>query len=169
MPAWVGIASLGKVEEGLAQIELGMDLYQGLKSPPIFWPLLRSLQARACGLAGKPEQGISLLDDMLAAPSQGYGSVLLIDILRLKGDLLLALSPDKLAEAELWYHRAWETAQEQGTSMLELRAAISLCKLWRAQGNAEQGRRVLSEAYEKFTEGFETVDLIEARDLLKGE
>ena len=163
----VGIASQGKVEEGLAQIELGMDLYQGLKSPPIFWPLLRSLQARACGLAGKPEQGISLLDDMLAAPSQGYGSVLLIDILRLKGDLLLALSPDNPSEAELWYLRAWETAQEQGTSMLELRAAISLTRLWENTGKVEQGRQLLSEAYEKFTEGFKTVDLIEAKDLLR--
>ncbi len=161
-----GIASLGRTEEGLDQIQLGMDLYQGLKSPPIFWPLLRSLQAGVCGLVGKPEQGLALLEEAIAMPNVGYGGVMLADIYRLKGDLLLALHPDKPSEAELWYQRALETAQEQGASMLELRAAIGLARLWRNQGKAERGEQLLSEAYAKFTEGFTTPDLIEARDLL---
>jgi hypothetical protein len=143
-----------------------MDLYQGLKSPPIFWPLLRGLQAGVCGLAGKPEQGLALLEEVASFPSQGYGKVLMVDFLRLKGDLLLMLSPDNLAEAELLYLRALETAQEQRVAMHELRAAISLCRLWRGQGKAEQGRRLLSDAYAKFTEGFTTADLMEARELL---
>jgi predicted ATPase len=162
-----GIASLGRTEEGLAQIQLGMDLYQGLKSPPIFWPLLRSLQAGVYGLAGKPEQGLALLEELVSFPSQGYGRVMMVEFLRLKGDLLLALSPDNLSEAELQYLRALEIAQEQGASMLELRATISLSRLWRDQGKAEQGRRMLSGAYERFTEGFTTADLMEAKDLLR--
>lgn len=163
----IGIASLGRAEEGLAQIELGMNLYQGLKSPPIFWPLLRSFQARACGLVGKPEQGLALLEEVVASPSQGYGSVLMVEHLRLKGDLLLALSPANRSEAERLYLRALEMAQEQGASMLELRAAISLSRLWWDQGKAEQGRRLLSSAYEKLSEGFTTADLIEAQELLR--
>jgi predicted ATPase/class 3 adenylate cyclase len=160
------IASLGKAEAGLAQIEVGMALYQGLKSPPVFWPLLRGLQAGVCGLTGKPEQGLAILDEVMAFPSLGYGKVLLVDLYRLKGDLLLVIHPDNPSEAESWYQRALETAQEQGASMLELRAAISLARLWQAQGIAAQGRQLLSEAYAKFTEGFATPDLTEARALL---
>jgi predicted ATPase len=92
---------------------------------------------------------------------------MMVEFLRLKGDLLLALSPDNLSEAELQYLRALEIAQEQGASMLELRATISLSRLWRDQGKAEQGRRMLSGAYQRFTEGFTTADLMEAKDLLR--
>jgi predicted ATPase len=158
-----GIASLGRAEEGLAQIQLGMDLYQGLKSPPIFWPLLRSIQAGVCGQVGKPEKGLAFLDEVLANYSPDQGTWLMAEFFRLKGDLLLALSPDDPTEAELWYRRGLKTAQEQGATMLELRAAIGLARLWR---NPE-GRELLSKTYAKFTEGFTTVDLIEARELLQ--
>jgi predicted ATPase/class 3 adenylate cyclase len=158
-----GIASLGRAEEGLAQIQRGMELYRGLKSPPIFWPLLRSIQAGVCKQAGRPEQGLAFLEEALAVHSRGYGKVLMIEFYRLKGDLLLAISPDNLAEAELWYRRAHSTAQEEGATMLELRAAISLARLRRDQ----ESRHMLSEAYAKFTEGFTTVDLLEAKDLLR--
>jgi tetratricopeptide (TPR) repeat protein len=161
-----GIAKMGRADEGLAQIQLGMDLYQGLKSPPIFWPLLCGLQAEACGLAGKTEQGLVLLDEMLAMPSQGYGRVLQVDFYQLKGNLLLGRSPDNPSEAEPWFQNALEIAQEQGATMRELRAAISLSRLWRDSGKVEQGRQLLSDTYAKFTEGFTTVDLKEAQALL---
>ncbi len=84
----------------------------------------------------------------------------------LKGDLLLALSPDKPSEAQVWFLRALESAQEQGALMYELRAAISLARLWRNTSQAKEAIQWLSEAYAKFTEGFTTPDLMEARDLL---
>ena len=157
-----GIAHLGRTEEGLTQIQLGMDIYQGLKSPPIFWPLLRGLQAEACGLVGKPEQGLVFIDEALAVQSPGYGRVLAVEFYRLKGDLLLALSPEKASEAETWYRRAIETAHEQEATMLELRAAIGLARLRLDQ----ETRQILREVYAKFTEGFATPDLVEARELL---
>jgi predicted ATPase/class 3 adenylate cyclase len=162
-----GIAHLGKPEEGLSHIQVGMDLYQGLKSPPIFWPLLRGFQAEICGLAGKPAQGLALLDEMMSIPSQGYGKVISVDFFRLKADLLLALSPDNLPEAEMLCLQALEIAQEQGASMLELRAALSLNKLWMHRDKAERGKQILRTAYEKLTEGFTTADLIEAKNLLE--
>jgi predicted ATPase len=91
---------------------------------------------------------------------------MLVDFLRLKGDLLLALSPDNISEAETLYLQALDIAQEQAVTMLELRAAISLCRLWRNTGKVEQGRRLLSTVYQKFSEGFTTADLIEAKDIL---
>jgi len=161
-----GLASVGRAEGGLAQIQQGMDIYHELKSPPIFWPLLRGLQARACGLAGRPERGLVFLEEAIALPSHGYSKVFLMDFYQLKGTLLLALSPDKPAEAEVWFQRGLEDAQEQGALMLELRLALSLARLWWHTGKAEEGRRLLREAYAKFSEGFTTPDLIEARELL---
>ena len=162
-----GIAHLGKIEQGLSQIRLGMDLYQGLKSPPIFWPMLVGFQAKVCGLSGKPEQGLALLEEVVFAASQGYGKVLMGDFFILKGELLLALSPENISETERLYFQALDNAQELGGTMLELRAAISLSRLWRKTDKAEQGRQLLSNAIQKFTEGFTIIDMIEAEELLE--
>ncbi len=160
------LAGMDRAEEGLAQVRRGIDLYQGLKTPPIFWPLLLYIQAGVYGKGGKPEQGLALLDEGMEIASHWTGRAMLPEFLRLKGDLLLAITPENAAEAESWFQQALEVAQELEARMLELRAAISLSRLWQAQGKAEQGRRVLSNAYERFTEGFTTADLMEAKDLL---
>jgi predicted ATPase len=160
------LANLGKPEEGFTLIQQGMDLYQGLKSPPIFWPLLRGLQAQICGLARKPEQGLKYIDESIAIPIWGYGKVLISENYRIKGNLMLAQFPDKPSEAEPWFKQALKNAQEQKASMLELRAAMSLTRLWINAGKEEQAKKLLSEIYERFTEGFSTIDLQEARGLL---
>lgn len=159
------LAGMGRAEEGLGQVRRGIDLYQGLKTPPIFWPLLLYIQAGVCGQAGKPEQGLTLLDEAMEIASQWSGRALSPEFLRLKGDLL-ALIPDNAAEAESWFQQALQVAQEIQAPMLELRAAISLSRFWWDQGKGEQGRRLLSDAYAKLSEGFTTPDLMEARDLL---
>jgi predicted ATPase len=162
------LAALGRAEEGLRQIQQGMALYQGLKTrPPVFWPLLLFIQAGACGLAGKPERGLALLDEAMELAAQNYGTGLSSDLWRSKGELLLAISPDNAPEAERWFRQALEFAQEGEARMLELRAATSLCRLLRRGGQGDQGRRVLSSAYAKMTEGFETVDLQAANALLE--
>jgi hypothetical protein len=143
-----------------------MDIYQELKSPPIFWGQLCSLQARVCGLAGEPEQGLAILDQVSKMPSQGYGRVLVVEFYQLRGDLLLALSPDHLSEAEAWYQQALEIAREMGAKTMALQAATRLTHLWSNTDKAEKGRQLLSEIYATFTEGFGTPDLIEARELL---
>ena len=161
------LAGMGRAEEGLAQVRQGINLYQGLKTPPIFWPLLLYIQAGVCGQGGKPEQGLALLEEAMEIASHWSGRALLPEFLRLKGDLLLELSPAKAAEAEPWFQQALEVARELQARMLELRAAISLSRLWLDQDKAEQGRQILSEAYARFTKGFTTADLIEAKDLLR--
>jgi hypothetical protein len=148
------------------QTRQGIDLYQQLKTPPVFWPLLVFLQAGACGQAGKPAEGLMVLDEALEIFDPASGNTLSSDLCRLKGDLLLALSPENSAEAEHWFQLALEVAQKRQARMFELRAAISLSRLWRGQGKTEQSRRLLSDAYESMTEGFATPDLKEARALL---
>lgn len=158
----IGIALLGRAEEGLSLLREGMELYQGLKSPPIFLPLLRSLQIQAYGLAGKVQLGLNLLDEVFGMPSAGYGSVLMIDLLILKGDLLQAHSPGNNTEAEQWYLQAQQSARDLGAITLELRSAIKLARLWLNQ----EGQQLLREAVEKFSEGFATPEMLEARQLL---
>jgi len=161
------LAGMDRLEDGLAQFRWGMQLYQGLKTPPIFWPMLLYIQAGVCGRGGKPEEGLALLDEGMEIATHWSGRAMLPEFLRLKGDLLLASTPENVTEAGSLFQYALEVAKELQARMLELRVAISLCRMWRAQGNAEQGRRLLSTTYESFSEGFTTADLMEAKDLLR--
>jgi predicted ATPase len=90
--------------------------------------------------------------------------VLSPEFLRLKGQLLLARSPDG-AEAE--FRRAVVSASNAAAPMLQLRAALPLAALWRDQGRIEEARQLLRPAYDRFTEGFATADLRDARALLE--
>lgn len=73
----------------------------------------------------------------------------------------------KLEEAEACFLKAIEVAQRQQAKSLELRATVSLARLWKQQGKVKQSRKLLSEIYNWFTEGFETKDLQEAQALLE--
>ncbi len=71
------------------------------------------------------------------------------------------------AEVERHYQRAIEVARQQNARSWELRATVSLCRLWQKQGQREAARHMLEEMYGWFTEGFDTVDLQEAKALLE--
>jgi adenylate cyclase len=160
------LAGMGRAEEGVAQVRQGIHLYQGLNTPPVFLSLLLYIQAEAYGQVGQPGQGIVMLDQALEHFGLDSEDLLTAEFYRLKGELLLALSPDHALEAENWFQRALKAAQKRELPIFELRAGMSLCRLWQDQGKADQGRQLLSEAYARFTEGFTTADLLEAKDLL---
>jgi hypothetical protein len=162
-----GVASawMGRSEEGLAQIRVGLDLYHGLKTPPVFWPLILSMQAGACGRSGRAAEGLPLIEEAIQIADPGMPIV--AEFYILKGDLLLALPQANGAAAESWFRQAFDVTQGADARMSQLRAALRLCRIWRDQGNAAQAGRVLRDVYDTFTEGFETPDLIEARDLLQ--
>jgi predicted ATPase len=88
------------------------------------------------------------------------------EIHRLKGELLLQQNLDNQAEAEACFQHAIRIAQSQEEKSWELRAAISLAKLWQQQGKRDEARQVLGDVYGWFTEGFDTADLQEAKALL---
>jgi predicted ATPase len=161
------LAGMGKAEEGLIQINRGMDLYEELKTPPVFWPLLLLLRAGACGQTGRSDEGLRLLDEAFDIIGESSGNPVSSDLCRLKGDLLLLQSPGDQAESESWFRKSLEIAQERKAKMLELRAAICLNRLWREQGKGKQGRELLKDVYETFTEGFTTADLTESKALLE--
>jgi len=73
----------------------------------------------------------------------------------------------RLAEAETCFHKAIGITQNQSAKSLELRAVMSLSRLWEQQSKKEEARRMLAEIYGWFTEGFDTADLKEAKELLE--
>ena len=85
---------------------------------------------------------------------------------RLKGELLLALSVDHQAEAEACFQQALAVARDQQAKSWELRAAMSLSRLWQRQGKQAEAPRLLAPVYGWFTEGFDTADLQDAKALL---
>jgi predicted ATPase len=161
------LAGLNRVEEGCIRIKEGMDLYEELKTPPVFWPLLLILRAGASGQAGKTGEGLRLSDQALEIIGRDSGNPVSSEIFRLKGDLLLMHDPRNPAEAEKCFRQALEVGRERQAGMLILRASISLSRLWQTQNKGEQGRQLLREAYDTFSEGFSTADLTEAKTLLE--
>jgi len=155
---------IGDLQEGLDQIRHGLDLYRGLKTPPVFWPLLLYVHADACARSGRPADGLGMIDE--AIEIAGPELTLLPEFYLLKGDLLLAVPGTHASDAESWFRRAFDMAKRLDARMSQLRAAVRLCRLSHAQGKAEEGDRALQATYETFTEGDATADLSEARELL---
>jgi len=88
------------------------------------------------------------------------------ELRRQRAEILLALDPAKTAEAEADLKNAIELARRQNSRSLQLRAAVSLAKLWRGQQRDDQARELLQPIYRQFAEGSATADLLSARDLL---
>ena len=86
---------------------------------------------------------------------------------RLRGELLRSEAMNQGAEAEACFRTAIEVARGQRAKSLELRAAVSLGRLWRDEGRRADAHRLVAEVYGWFTEGFDTPDLGEASSLLE--
>ena len=85
---------------------------------------------------------------------------------RLQGELAKTQGKDD-REVEAHFRQALETARQQEARMLELRAAMSLARLWQSQGKHQAAREMLAEVYDRFDEGFDSHDLQAARALLR--
>jgi predicted ATPase len=123
--------------------------------------------AEAYGSAGRPEEGLRALAEaqaLIRATGERRGEA---ELHRLNGELLLMGSTPNAIRAEVCLQRALEVARHQQAKSLELRAAMSLSRLWQRQGKRDEARQLLMEVYGWFTEGFETVDLQEAKALLE--
>ena len=134
--AQVGV---GQAEEGLANVSAGMNLYQGLRSPPVFWPMLLSIQAAALLHAGRPAEGLPRIDPAIEMMSSDAGTTLLSEFYILKGDLLLALATQQgrdVAEAEHWYRLALDRARALDVGISQLRAATRICRVSTARRRA---------------------------------
>jgi predicted ATPase len=158
------LAMLGHLEDGITQLREGLALQQSGVERCYQSGCLRSL-AEAQAKAGQPEEGLTTLAEALAfveETGERHGEA---ELYRLKGELLLAQGDEAEAEASL--HPAIEVARRQQAKSWELRATITLCRLWQRQGKKAEAHQMLAEIYNWFTEGFDTSDLIEAKVLLQ--
>jgi predicted ATPase/class 3 adenylate cyclase len=160
------LTAQGQWAEGLAQMREGLATWRtrGLR---LFWFWFHALLAEACGRAGQIEEGLRALDEGLEAPQTAEDHFYEAEVYRLKGELLLARSTEQHAEAEACLRQALNIARQQQAKSLELRAAMSLSRLWQQQGKRDEAQELLTPVYVWLTEGFDTADLQEARTLLE--
>ena len=160
------IAAQGKEDEGIIHMRQGTSAHLTAVLG-IHRSILLAHLAETYGRIGKAEAGMTSLAESMATAEKSGANWWMADVRRLKGELLLKLSPENLVEVETCYNRALEVARRQQAKSLELRAAISLSRLWQQQGKQEEAYKLLSEIYGWFTEGFDTPDLKEAKALLE--
>jgi predicted ATPase len=129
--------------------------------------LLLAELATGLGGAGQIPEGLAVVDKALSRAEQTEAGWYVAELLRVKGELLLLESvPASVVTAEQSFHRALDVARRQSALSLELRAAMSLTRFWRGQQRVDQARKLLTPVYRRFTEGFETADLVAAKALL---
>jgi predicted ATPase len=158
---WVKVKN-GDVAEGIPLLRSGST---GFRAGSEMWmPYILALLARACEIAGRTEEGLTLLDEALQIVDRTGERWFAAEIYRQKGQLLQRQGHSEAAE-EL-YCQALRIAREQDAKLWELRAAASLARLWRDQGRRGKARDLLAPVYGWFTEGFDTPNLKEAEALL---
>ena len=169
---WRGwaLAEQGQGEEGVAQIRQGLATYRTIGTEH-FWPSWLALLAEAWGKVGQPEEGLDTLAEAVAVVDKNGERDYEAELYRLKGQLTLQSqvpSPRSKVEeeAEACFRQAIDIARRQQAKSPELRAVMSLARLWRQQGKKEDAHQMLAEIYGWFTEGFGTKDLQDAKALL---
>ena len=125
-----------------------------------------ALLAEALNQAGRVDEALEALREATEVAEQTNEPFYVSELYRLRGDSLIKAGVVPTSKAESCFHRAIEIARQQQAKSFELRAAISLARLWQQQGRRAEGRAILADVYSWFTEGFDTADLKDARELL---
>ena len=164
---WRGwaLAMQGQGEAGLAQLRQGLAAVLAT-GQMLSRPFCLVLLAEAAGHAGQVEEGLRLLAEALTVLEASGRGDLLAEAYRLQGELLLRQAVPDAAQAEACFQQALAIARRQQAKSWELRAAMSLSRLWQQQGKRAEARELLAPVYGWFTEGFDTADLQEAKALL---
>jgi predicted ATPase len=127
------------------------------------------LCALAEGLAGTGQvaEGLATIEEALERSERSEGRWCIAELLRVKGELILLENADEaVGAAGDHFRQALDWARRQGALSWELRAATSLARMWRDQGRGKDARELLAPVFGRFTEGFDTADLKEAKALL---
>jgi predicted ATPase/DNA-binding winged helix-turn-helix (wHTH) protein len=159
------LAMQGQGEEGLAQVRQGVAAWRAT-GEVLQVPYLCTMLAEVSAHLGYTEDGLQALTEAHTLVEQHENRWWEAEVYRLRGVLLLRQTMPQQVEAETWLQRALDVARRQEAKSLELRAAMSLSRLWQRQGKRTQARALLAPVYGWFTEGFDTPDLQEAKALL---
>ena len=173
-PYWLGLGTIrrgwalaaqGQGAEGVEQIRQGLAVWRATGADLVL-PWFLALLAEACGRAGAAEEGLTAVAEALTAVHTKANRAYEAELYRLKGELLVTLSPGNIAEAESCFQQALNIARRQEAKSWELRSAMSLARLWQQQGKHAAAYALLAPIYGWFTEGFDTADLQGAKALL---
>jgi predicted ATPase len=167
MSGWA-LAEQGASAEGIAQLRQGLTAWvtTGAETHRTYF---LGLLAEALCKGGQIDEGLSVLTEALTMIHSSGTVFYAAELHRLKGEFLLRQDSSDAAcrEAEACFERALLVARQQRAKSLELRAAMSLAHLYQKQNRGTQGRPLLAECYNRFTEGFDTFDLQQAKALLE--
>lgn len=155
----------GETAAGIRELRQGIDELRAIGtefSLPSFYAFLGDV----CRQCGEVADGLAAIEDGLAMADRNGDHFSLPELHRVKGDLAMARSADNHAEAQASFERALQIAAAQTAKLLELRAAVSLARLWGENGRRADAHALLAPVCGWFTEGFEARDLKEAEALL---
>src|SRR5215813_11338781 len=165
---WQGWARAmqGTGAAGLAEMHQGLTLVVAA-GQELARPLWLVRRGEAAGHVGQVAAGRRLLAEALAAFAASGRGDLLAEAHRLQGELWLRQIPPDTAQADTCFQQALAIARQQQARSWELRAALSLSRLWQQQGKCTEAYELLTPVYSWFTEGFDTADLQDAKALLE--
>ena len=159
------LALTGKASEAVHLITSGITAWRSTGAT-FFSPLHLSFLAKAYAELGQFDDASRCIGEAMAAAQTTKETLWDAEIHRMAGEIAL-LSPERnIAKAQAYFQRSLEIARAQQARSWELRAATSLARLWRDQGRRAEARDLLAPVYGWFTEGFDTLDLKEAKALL---
>jgi predicted ATPase len=159
------LSEQGRGTEGITRIREGIAAWR-VTGAELFHPHFLTILARAYAEAGRATEGLTTVAEALAIVKRSGERLYEAELHRLQGELLLHQPAGSSQEAERGFRQALDVARSQQAKSLELRAAMSLSRLWQQQGRCAEARELLAPIYGWFTEGFDTADLQEAKALL---
>jgi len=159
------LALTGRASEAVEMLISGISAYR-TTGGTIFTPLTFPILARAHTELGQFEEAWRCIGEAMTAVEIAKEKWCEAEVHRVAGEIALMSSEPDAAKAEACFERALAVARQQQAKSWELRAATSLARLWRDQGKRDKARGLLAPIYGWFTEGFDTLDLKEAKALL---
>ena len=160
------LALSGKASDAVHVIASGITALRSTGAT-IFVPLYLSHLTRAYAELGQVDDAWRCIGEAITTIETTKERWLEAEVHRTAGEIALKSVEPDAAKAETYFERALAVARQQQAKSWELRAAMSLARLWRDQGKVQQGRELLAPVYGWFTEGFDTRDLKEAKALLE--
>ena len=122
--------------------------------------------AMAYAQIGQTDDARHCIDDAIDKVARSKEKWCEAEVHRIAGEIALGSPQPEDAKAETYFERALAVARQQQAKSWELRAAMSMARLWRSHGKSQQARELLAPVYGWFAEGFDTLDLKEAKALL---
>ena len=160
-------ASTGKASDAVRAITLGITSLRSMERATLYEPNHLQYMAMAYAELGRPDDARRCIDDAIDKVERSNEKWCEAEVNRVAGEVALKSPARDTQKAEKYFERALSVAHQQQAKSWELRAAMSLARLWRSQGKAQQARELLAPVYGWFTEGFDTRDLKEAKALLE--